>query len=210
MKNASRYLAVAALMALAAVFLNFHKDRPTPLARPLADFPAQVGEWRMVRNVHFDVRSLEVLKPTDYMSRRYQRPDGAIVDLYVGYHDGASDAGPLHSPRNCLPGSGWYEVSSRPVKVALGPAHQEAVEAVYRNAGRTEVFLYWFQVGGVSVVNEYALKVREVMHSVRNRRRDTCFIRISAPVMAEQPVAASAAESFLKAVKPVLAGYLPS
>jgi len=210
MKNALRYLAVTALMAAAAVYLNFHQDRPTPLSRPLADFPIQVGEWRMVKNVQFDDKSLEVLRPTDYMSRRYQRADGATVDLYVGYHDGASEAGPLHSPRNCLPGSGWYEVSSKPVRIALDSAQQDAVEAIYRHGGRTELFLYWFEVGGKSVVNEYALKVKEVLHSVQNRRRDTCFIRISTPVTAEQPQAASMTENFLKAVKPALTEYLPS
>jgi EpsI family protein len=208
MKKALRPLAVAALMALAAVYMATHSDKPTPLAKPLAEFPVQVGDWKMIQDSRFDPETLRILKPTDYMAKRYRRDDGAVADLYVGYHDGASKAGPLHSPRNCLPGSGWYEVSSEPSTVQLPSRTLDTITAVYQNAGGTELFVYWFEVGGKAITNEYALKIQEVLHSIRSGRRAASFIRISVPMPGDKAEASVLALDFLKTVQPVLEKFL--
>lgn len=210
MKTYIRYLAIVAVMAFAGVYMAFHQDLPSPLAKPLAEFPTQVGDWTMIQDSRFDPDTLRVLRPTDYMAKRYQRKDGAVADLYVGYHDGASKAGPLHSPRNCLPGSGWYEVSTEPSPVNLASRTLDTVTAVYQNGADTELFMYWFEVGGVAITNEYALKIQEVLHSIRSGRRAASFIRISVPMPGDKAKASELAEDFLKTVQPVLAQFLQS
>ncbi len=210
MKNNLRYLVVTAIMALTAVVMTTHDERVTPLPRPLAAFPTHVGDWRMIRDSQFDQATLDVLKPTEYLAKRYQRGDAAVIDLYVGYHDGAAKAGPLHSPKNCLPGSGWYEASSREVTIPLGDGDLRAVEAVYRKGEHAELFLYWFEVAGEAVTNEYALKLREVLHAMRQGRRDACFIRISTPMASSREQAAERITSFLRDARPMLRQHLPT
>lgn len=205
-----RYIVIAVLMFSTWGFMRTHVDKQTPLAIPLSDFPVSSGEWRMVRDSQFDQATLDVLRPTEYMAKRYARRDGAVVDLYVGYHDGASKAGPLHSPKNCLPGSGWFEVSSRLIKIQLSEGELEAVEAVYQQGTTKELFLYWFQVGGRSITNEYSMKFEEIRNSIVNGRRDAAFIRISVPVIDDAASAYERAESFLRAVYPSLKAFLPS
>lgn len=211
MKNSIRFLAIIALMLGAWAYMSTHKDRPMPLPAPLSGFPVTFGDWKLFKDSQFDQQALDMLRPTDYMSKRYTRRDGAMADIYVGYHDGARQSGGIHSPRNCLPGSGWYEVSSRQVKIALpGNKDLDAVIAVYQHGTSSELLLYWFQVGGTAVSNEYAMKIQEVLNSVRYRRRDAAFVRIMVPITGSQDKAISEAEDFLKAAHPSLRQYLPS
>jgi len=205
-----RYLVIAALMLLAAMFMAAHHDHPTPLPRPLDDFPVTVGPWRLVRDSRFDQAVLDVLKPTSYLARRYANADGAVVELYVGYHDGAAQAGPVHSPKNCLPGSGWYEVASHPATIPLRGGKFDAVQAEYSKGATTEFFLYWFEVSGCGVTNEYAMKILELVQAVRHGRRDASFIRISTPEITSKEQAAMHLIAFAQAVSPLLQDYLPS
>lgn len=209
MRDSLRYLAIIALMLGAWWYMSDHHDRATVLGAPLKDFPAQVGDWRVIRHSEFDKPTLDVLRPTEYLAVRYQRADGALADLYVGYHDGARKAGPLHSPKNCLPGAGWFEVSSGPLRIDLPGGGMDIVQAVYQNESSTELFLYWFQVGGEIISSEWKLKWREVVNSVEKGRRDASFIRVSVPIK-DKDKARAQAEDFVKSVHPVLRGFLPS
>jgi EpsI family protein len=210
MKLQLRYLAIMALMAFAALYMAYHRVHPTPLPMPLAEFPSRIGDWRLIQNSQFDQETLDLLRPTDYLAKRYQRPDGAVVDIYIGYHDGARQAGQLHSPRNCLPGSGWYEASSERINVPMQDGNMSAVLALYQKDAVSELFLYWFEVGGASVSNEYNMKLRQVLNSIRQGRQDACFVRISVPVMDSKFSAVEQAMAFLKAVHPILKHSLPS
>lgn len=210
MISSSKFIVLYVLLAAAAFFMATHKDSPTPLAMPFEDFPTVVGEWRMIGDAQFDPETLKILRPTDYMARRYKRADGAVADIYVGYHDGASKAGPLHSPRNCLPGSGWVEVSSEKKSIPLSGKNLDAVMAVYQHGEMADLFIYWFQVGGKVVSNEYDLKISEVLNSIRNSKRDTSFIRISVAMPGDKATAADSATDFLRSIQPVLVKYLPS
>ena len=109
MRSWLRFGVVYGLFLLAAAYMSFHRETPAPLAAPLSSFPAELGSWRAVHQDYFSPALLSVLRPSDYLSRRYQGPGGKVVDLYIGYHDGGQGSGPIHSPKNCLPGNGWYE-----------------------------------------------------------------------------------------------------
>lgn len=210
MNSNIRCLVVSVLFVLAWAYMQTHHDRLTLLSNPLGEFPDRLGQWRMTRNSEFDQRTLDVLKPTDYLAKRFTRPDGAVADLYVGYHDGASQAGPLHSPKNCLPGSGWYEVSSERISVQMPDGNMDAVVAVYQNDTSFELFLYWFVAGGKFVADEFSLKIQEVVNSIRYGRRDASFVRISVPIVLGTEQANKQALDFLNELYPVIIRFLPS
>lgn len=210
MISSLRFLTLYVLLAAAAFFMATHKDSQTPLVVPLEDFPTVVGEWRMIGDAQFDAGTLRILRPTDYMARRYKKTDGTVADIYVGYHDGASKAGPLHSPRNCLPGSGWVEVSTEKKSIPISGKDLDAVMAVYQHGEVAELFIYWFQVGGKVVSNEYELKISEVLNSIKNSKRDTTFIRISVAMTGDKSSAATSATDFVRTIQPILVKFLPS
>ena len=210
MRYAFRYLVVIALTVLTALAMASRGGVKTPLPNPLDTFPDAIGEWQTMRSIQFDQQTLATLRPTEYLAKRYQRQDKETIELYIGYHDGAAAAGPLHSPKNCLPGSGWYEASSRPIALELGTTTLHAVLAEYRLGGQAELFLYWFEVGGESVSNDYLFKIHCIYHALRTGRQDSSFIRLSQPVQESVAKTAETLIAFVRQAYPLLRQYLPS
>jgi EpsI family protein len=144
---------------------------------------------------------LEVLKPTDYLARSYVDEDGNRIGLYLGYHGGGPDSGPIHSPKHCLPGSGWQEVSTVAGALAVAGQNIQLVRAVYQNGYSKELFLYWFQVKGKTLSNEYTLKLAEVTNSIFQNRRDSAFIDLDK--------ALAVGEQFIRDFYPHIVAVLP-
>lgn len=205
-----RFVIAYLLLGLAALFIHLHGEQPVPLNRSLALFPAEFAGWRMTSQAVFDERTLEKLRPTDYLSRLYQAPDGRAVQLYVGFHGGGKESGEIHSPRHCLPGSGWLEESRKKIRIEAGGSDLSVVQAVYRKGERREMFVYWYQVRGRTITSEYALKAAEIENSIRYRRRDASFIRVSLPTGTDSAKAATAAEGFVREIYPLLREFLPA
>ena len=204
-----RFFIVYALLIAAALFVHLHGDVAVPVNRPLGEIPQRAGDWRMVGQTRFDDRILEVLKPTDYLSRSYTDQKGNRVGFYLGYHGGGPESGPIHSPKHCLPGSGWQEVTTEIGELAVGGRDIKLVRSVYQNGYSKEIFLYWFQVKGKSLANEYALKVAEVTNSIFYNRKDSAFIRISVPVADDLDEAIAVGERFVRDFYPHIASVLP-
>lgn len=205
-----RFVVVAVLMAAVAGVIHLRTNITVPINKPFAFFPSSHAGWRMVYDGVFSEGVLAVLKPTDYLSRRYVDERGNAVGLYVGYHSGGEGSGGIHSPRHCLPGSGWMVVESGKTTVPLeGGARLELVRSVYQKGEEKELFMYWFQVRDRALTDEYSLKLAEITGSVFQRRRDTSFIRISVPYTTEAVQASSRAERFIRDFYPLIREHLP-
>jgi EpsI family protein len=157
----------------------------------------------------FSANILSVLKPTDYLYRQYKDAGGNTLSLYVGYHGGGKDSGGIHSPKNCLPGGGWYEVSTRRRMLETPGGRINLVQAVYQKGESKDLFLYWFQVRDRSISDEYSLKLAEILNSVLYRRRDASFIRVSVPVEADLEQAVARGEQFIRDFEPLFREFLP-
>lgn len=207
----TRFFILAALFLGVSAYGGVRQDSPAPLSRPLSQFPAHIGEWSMTDQVFFNPDTLAFLRPTDYLFRRYERQNGDRVDVYIGYHDGGQSSGPIHSPKNCLPGSGWLEVFSRPLGVDLAGRPARVTEALYGKGGDRQLFLYWFVVGDAILNNEFALKAMEVINAIRFGHRNAAFIRISLPASDDKPDAALlTAQDFLNQSATIIAEFLKS
>lgn len=209
MKTQGRYLIVYLLLGLTALFIFTHETVAVPVNKPFTDIPASLGEWSMVGQSRFNQEVLKNLQPTDYLYRVYKDSAGNRVTLYLGYHAGGPDSGPIHSPKHCLPGSGWFELSEVKRKVQVAGRELPVVQAVYQNGDQKEMFLYFFQVKGKILTDEYSLKLSEITNSILYNRRDSAFIRISVPFHGDQVEAATVGDSFVIQVYPHIAAVLP-
>lgn len=176
-----RFYVVYILLLGTALFVFLHEDVEVPVARPLDEIPIRLDGWTKVEETRFSEAVLKQLRPTDYLYRVYADDDRRSVSLYLGYHGGGPESGPIHSPKHCLPGSGWQNISEQSKTLTIGDEEVRLVEAVYQNGGQRELFLYWFQVKGATLTNEYALKLAEITNSILHNRRDSTFVRISVP-----------------------------
>lgn len=203
------FVAVLIMFVTVGMYINLHQDLQVPIKKSFDQFPTTISSWRMVGESYLSANVQKVLKATDTLSRQYVNADGKKVSLYIGYHGGGKGSGGIHSPKNCLPGSGWYEVSTNKAELDLAGEKINLVQAVYQKGSDKEVFIYWFQARSKTINDEYSLKLAEITNSILYRRRDTAFIRISVPFETDQQAAIAIGELFLRDVFPALQEFLP-
>lgn len=205
----SRIVVVFVLLGLVGSFMLLHKDRPVPVVKPLAEIPESFAGWHMIGQSSFSQNILEVLRPTDYLNRRYADGDGNKVDLYIGYHGGGEGSGGIHSPKHCMPGSGWYEFSTREQRINADGRTLNLVRSVYGLGDTRQLLLYWFDVQGRILNDEYSLKLWETLGSLTKGRRDASFIRIAVPFERDEDKAYALGLKFVRDMLPILDTFLP-
>jgi EpsI family protein len=204
---------VAVLVAAGAVinFLEVVGEARVP-RRALAEFPAQVGEWKQTGpDARFDAATEAVLRADDYVTRDYTLAGGASASLYIGYYSTQRAGATYHSPLNCLPGSGWTltEPATVEIKPADGSPAFEANRYVLQNGTTRQLLVYWHQGRGRAVASEYWDKVYTVMDSVRRRRSDGSMVRVLVPVGKSDEEALETARAFSAQIAPNLPAYIP-
>lgn len=204
-----KFVPLCLLMAAVAFYITLHKDLEVPMNKAFDQFPRVVSGWQMTQEFPMTENIQKVLKATDTLTRSYRSADGKTVDLYIGYHGGGKGSGEIHSPKHCLPGGGWFEISEKRRVLDISGARLNLVQAVYKKGDSQQMFLYWYQVQDKSISDEYSLKLAQIVNSVANRRRDASFIRVSLPFEAEEQATAADGERFIRDFMPVLKEYLP-
>jgi EpsI family protein len=184
---ASRRVAAATCILLlqAAVFYGLPKERPTNLQRPLRAFPPVIGEWRVISDTPVEPEVLNVLKADDTLSRVYANMGTrSAANLFIAFFRSQATGVAPHSPKNCLPGSGWAVSASDMLDIAI-PGPQGAIRVNRYVVGKGDaksLVLYWYQSHNRAVASEYAAKIYLVLDSIRYRRSDTSIVRVTVPV----------------------------
>jgi len=204
-----RFYLLYVLLGIAALYVHTRSEASVPVNKSLELFPRRFGSWTMTGEARFDERTLEVLKPSDYLSRSYQDQEGHRLSMYIGFHDGGPGSGPIHSPKQCLPGSGWTQLESQVHSVDVSGERVSYVSAVYQKEMQKQLFLYWFQVKDDILTNEYALKFAMVKNSFLWNRRDSAFIRLSLLIDQDEQKTLQVGEDFIRAFFPAINESLP-
>ena len=134
----TRFLIVYSLIVITALYINLSENIEVPVNREFKEFPVVNNEWKMVSKSFFDDELLMKLRPSDYLLRSYEGADKQRVHLYIGYHNGGKETGEVHSPKNCLPGSGWYKLTEDNLNVG----NINLMKAVYEVSVITGNILY--------------------------------------------------------------------
>jgi EpsI family protein len=198
-------------VAQAVLFYSASHGENTPLPAPLAVFPGSVGDWRTVQEGVIDQDTRDVLKADDLMSRLYAGPEGA-AELFIAYFKTQRQGQSPHSPKNCLPGSGWQTVPAETgrvdVPVAGGSIHINRY--VVSKGDAQSVVYYWYQSQGRVIADEFVAKFYLVSDSIRRHRSDTALVRVVVPIRQNgTQLAEKTGVDFVQAVFPVVKGFLP-
>ena len=204
-----RFYLLFIFLGFAAFYVYTRSEADVPINTPLDQFPQHAGGWTMTGQSRFDERVLAVLLPTDYLSRSYTNSRGEKLSLYIGFHNGGPNSGPIHSPKQCLPGSGWNRLTEVVRHVELNGDKIPYVSAIYQKDTEKQLFLYWFQVRDQILTNEYALKLAMVKNSVLSNRRDSSFIRLSVMATDGEEKATEIGEQFVRDFYPAMRQALP-
>jgi EpsI family protein len=183
---------------------------PVALRQPFSQFPIQLGAWRG-EDLRFNARIEGKLRVTDYVSRIYRAGQSKSVHLYVGFYSSQQHGEMIHSPKNCLPGNGWYVAHRGTAVVNVEPyAPFEVNSYTVENGIERQIVLYWYQQSGNRIVrNEYLGRVHLVLDSLTRNRSDAALIRVSVPFEDDATAAVRTGLEFLRSAYPALTRFLP-
>jgi EpsI family protein len=151
---------------------------PVQLRSNLEDFPQTLDDWTGKRQLDLDPAVLNILTPDAYINRIYHGPE-SMAGVYIGYYRSQGQRRSIHSPLNCLPGSGWQPM--RTDRVAL-PTRGTAHRVIIQRGEDRQVVLYWYQSAKRVEGDEYRSKLHLVMDAFISRRNDAALVRIVVPI----------------------------
>jgi len=212
---------VTALLVLQAALL-YSAIRPEmlPPSRPLESMPTTLGSWHQVQTGVIEQEVLDVLKADDILNGEYcpsNSTDCASTGmgragLFVAAFRTQRTGKAPHSPKNCLPGSGWERVSSGEIAIDVGRAAPITVNRyVVAYGSQQDLVLYWYQSRDRAVANEYKAKFWVMADAIRLNRTDTALVRVIVRLVNRDDAKAQAtATDFVKSFYSTLLDYLPS
>jgi len=176
---------IVVLTLAAAALHHLSQGEAVPLSKPLSALPLQLQGWQGV-DLPLEPRIVQALGVSDFLDRAYQSADHRPVFLYVGYYKSQRTGVSIHSPKNCLPGTGWEPVTAGRVALPLPNGERTIVnQYVVENGLRRQLVLYWYQSHGRVIASEYRGKVYMVLDSLRLHRTDAALVRVSSPIAKE-------------------------
>jgi len=204
----------AVLLLQAALFYATSRGENVPAIRPLSDFPKELPGWRMIKEGYVDDETQAVLKADDTLTRTYASPKFQLPpNLFVAFFKTQRTGKAPHSPKNCLPGSGW-EPSREDYLTIQIPGTGESIDVnryVVAKGEQKSLSLYWYQSRGRVVASEYKAKFWTVADAIRYNRSDTALVRVIVPVQGTDEAGAErVAIEFVQSLFLPLRQYLAS
>lgn len=213
MKSSMRFGVLLFLILVVGIIVNAwsYLGEARVERKELKDFPQSIGAWQKTGNDQIlDDETLKVLRASDYLLREFRKPEGQVVNLYVGYYASQRSGATYHSPLNCLPGSGW--TLSEPAKATIPLPDGTSFTAnkyIIQNGEYKNLMVYWYQGRGRNVASEYWGKVYTVLDSVRLRRSNGAMVRVTVPIRSSEAEAERVAIEFAADASKVLPEFVP-
>ena len=206
------YLRVSvAAMVLAGGIFATHSFRPKVAAAPhwpLREFPPEIGLSHS-EDRPFETQVVRAVGADDYINRVYLGSTPPI-ELYVGYYKEQRSGDRIHSPKNCLPGSGWETVHSSRVQIGSESGVPVLVNGYLVAQGtRRNMVLYWYQSHGRIVASEYLAKFLLIADGLNSRPTNGAMVRIWTTAADGEAASQARAAEFARHVYPQIAKYLP-
>ncbi len=212
----STIIILSAVLALqAAAYQTFTKAEKVAPMRPLAEMPEILDKWVKTQDGVMEKEVLDILKADDTLNRSYANHQlGFSANLFVAAFRSQRYGAAPHSPKNCLPGSGWTPLVNDRLNVSL-PGRSEPINVnryIIQRGDSKSLVLYWYQSRDRVIASEYSAKLYTMLDAVKDNRTDTALVRVVVGLDANTPdeKALEAAENFVRAFYAPLRTYLPS
>jgi EpsI family protein len=197
------------LVVQAVLFYSASRGEKTPLAAPLSGFPTLVGAWHLEEVGVVDQETQDILKADDLLTRTYTSREGE-ANLFIAYFKTQRQGQSPHSPKNCLPGSGWQQMETGRIDMPVADGSIHINQYVVEKGDAQSVVLYWYQSQGRVIADEFAAKFYLISDSIRHHRSDTALVRVVVPISRDQTEQAEkVGADFVRTFYPVVKGYLP-
>ena len=167
------------------------------------------------RDVKLSKAEQRVAGMSSYVMRVYS-PEGKQADqiaaafsVYVGYYAEQMRGRTIHSPKNCLPGSGWEALTSSAVAVQTPNGPVNVNRYILQRGKQRAVVLYWYQGRGRVEANEYRVKWNLLRDAAIRRRSDEALVRVVVPASGTEEEASKVATQVATTLIPAVTKALP-
>ena len=200
-----------AFVACQALLVYWAGNRELPPAPPdLKHFASEFSGWQQANENGIPEDVLAELKADRLLDRNYVNREGTMAELFVAWFQSQrSGKRQPHSPKVCLPGSGWTAVRTDQVTLATAAGAVTATTYLAVRGPARVVVLYWYQSPRRAIASEWAAKFWLVADGFRDRRTDAALVRITVPSESgKDDAAAGAACRFARDLYPLLRAHL--
>lgn len=177
------------LVVQCGILYSSIREEYIPDGQPLALMSKNLGDWSFYQEGVVEDEVREILQADDLLNRVYVRsgPSGLEgASLFVAAFRSQRNGKAPHSPKNCLPGSGWEWVSSSQMQVDVGyDAPLNVNRYIVARGEERSLVMYWYQSRDRTVASEYEAKFWVVADAIRYNRTDTALVRIVMPIDTE-------------------------
>ncbi|HXB75648.1 MAG TPA: EpsI family protein [Candidatus Acidoferrales bacterium] len=190
-----KFLSTVGILAATASLSALSEGRlSSSLRHPLEAIPANLAGYRVTERSELDSAVVKVLQATTYLARNYEGNQGP-VGLFIAYYDRQRAGVTMHSPKHCLPGSGW-EILGQTVVAARGASINRLM---VRNLEAKYAVYYWYQSPDRIVASELTGKLWLVWDSLSRGHTAGSLVRLIVP---ESPDADQRAVAFASSLIP--------
>jgi EpsI family protein len=209
----AKFVTILLLLQTVSLYSSARPESVPPSA-PLSALPHSLGSWTFLREDPVDQETQEVLKADDTLFRFYVNPSRAryAASLFIAAFRSQRTGKSPHSPKNCLPGSGWSQLSSDLYPIQLDNGKSIAVNRYIVTHGEDRsLVMYWYQSRDRVVADEFKAKFWVMADSLRFNRTDTALVRVVVPILdRNEEDATNTAVDFVKSFFQPLHSYLPA
>jgi EpsI family protein len=206
-----RFAVVLLLLGGTAVLLRARdRDETLPPHQAVLEFPKEIGAW-IGQDVPLQPEVKEILGDGDFLVRFYRSPGQPYIDFFLAYFPTQRTGSTIHSPQNCLPGSGWIPADLKRIELTGGGQHGLVNRYIIAKGLDRHLVLYWYQSNGRIVASEYWAKIFLVADSIRRNRSDGALVRVVTPIGRGESVdsAEQRALGFARQALPQLDRFVP-
>jgi EpsI family protein len=187
-------------------------QRVMPLRAPLAAaIPASWNGYR-ARDVAIPAEEADGAGMTDYTLRVFE-PEAAGAaapfSVFVSYYSHQERGRSIHSPRNCLPGSGWEPLHFQEAVVTTALGAATVNRYLIRRGEEHAVVLYWYQGRGRVASDELAVKWELLRDRALHQRSDEALVRVIVPFTDDERAADRFALQVAERLLPAVARAVP-
>lgn len=198
------------LLGGAVLTVGINTQRSSPLRAALATaVPSAIADYRG-HDAVLPEDERRAAGVDDYLVRVYDNPDadsGHTAYVFIGYYESQTQGRTIHSPKNCLPGSGWEPLASTTARI-LGGAVTVNRYLIQKGTDRALV-LYWYQGRGHVEANEYVVKWNLLRDAALRRRSEEALVRVMVPITDSEESAFMLASRVASVILPALDVALP-
>jgi EpsI family protein len=204
--------AVVALVCTALLLEARDQNEILPPHLELSSFPVNIAGWSG-RNLQLSAGELEVLGPGQFMMRDYVNPAGDFfINLFVAFFPSQRSGDTIHSPKNCIPGSGWVPIEAGHISVARADGTPITINRyIVAKGANKSLVLYWYQSQGRVTASEYWAKIFLVTGAIHRNRTDGALVRVVVPIIGTsgEQEAQTRGVWFVQQILPLLDSYVP-